>query len=194
MQHADDELTIQSEELAFLERTLAEAASGVIKAPHTLYEAITEPPEHRNTNDQQPERTRQMSTTADQPESGYEPKSVAQAIFRTELPEMTESNNHTWVKALKRLCIVQKVEWVLEHAAQPTISNVEADRVIAALQCVVAKLIKDEDAMGLPRNIRDRTIPEIIDIVEAEYSKKSHTRHTTLRTAVHKIELHRGDR
>lgn len=68
----------------------------------------------------------------------------------------------------------------------------EATRVVAALQCVVDKSIKDEAAMGLPRDIADRSIADIIATVEQEYSNKSQNRQTTLRNAAHKIKLRRG--
>lgn len=46
--------------------------------------------------------------------------------------------------------------------------------------------------MGLPRDITDSSIAEIISALDEEYSNKSQTRQTTLRNAVHKFKLRRN--
>lgn len=96
MQYAEDELAIQSEELAFLDPTVAEAASGVTRALHLLNAGITEPAEHTTNNNQTTLRLTTMSATSRQLENSVEAKSVTRAIFRTELLALTDAKSQTW--------------------------------------------------------------------------------------------------
>lgn len=83
-------------------------------------------------------------------------KSTAIAIFKLEIPDLTERNTTSWHRALQRLCIVYGLEWAIEKEKPRDISEGEQRRETAALQCVVAKSIKDDIAERLPRDIIEK--------------------------------------
>lgn len=59
--------------------------------------------------------------------------------MRTEIPELTDRNTQAWIKALRRLCIVQEVERTLNKEKPSEVPVSDYKRVKAALQFVVAE-------------------------------------------------------
>lgn len=91
--------------------------------------------------------------------------------------------------ALKRLCVIHNVRWILEENQILHINDEEHEQVLAVVQSVIEKSISEDVAERLPRNIAQQKPYNIMKQVPQILVNRSRARQMSLHQAV---KLRRG--